>query len=258
MPLYKRLDGLNLKLDSESPGAFRATFATFNVIDLDGDVTIPGAFTTGEQVRIAQWGHNWGALPVGRGTIGQDAERAWVDGQFLMETQAGRDTYETVKLLGDLQEWSYGFDILKRSEGEFGEPPEYVQYLEKMRVIEVSPVMLGAGIDTGTDAIKSLSRHFDSLADQSETVLAAVADLRNRLQSLADLRAKDGRVLSERNRERIRTHAGAAGDIAADLLALYEQTAPEPKSAGQADVQQAYLAALRLELESLPLIYRAA
>jgi len=134
-------------------GEFRAVFSTFNVIDLDGDVTLPGAFTEGQPVRIAYWGHRWQDLPVGRGEIHADEEKAWVDGRFFLDTEAGRETYLTVKNLGDLQEWSYGFDIDKWSHGEF--EGQEVQFLEALNVHEVSPVLLGAGIGTYTESIKA-------------------------------------------------------------------------------------------------------
>jgi HK97 family phage prohead protease len=140
--------------DAGGEGEFTAVFATLGVKDLDGDVTIPGAFQEGQEVRIARWGHNWGDLPVGKGTIHADEKEAWVDGQFFMDTQGGQEHYKTVKALGDLQEWSYGFDILEEEPGEVnGEP---VRFLKSLDVFEVSPVLLGAGIDTRTEAIKGL------------------------------------------------------------------------------------------------------
>lgn len=137
----------------DTPGAFRATFALFDVIDLDRDVTVKGAFQVGAQVRIAQWGHNWGAPAIGVGTIGADDARAWVDGQFNLNMTAGKETYEAVKALGDLQQWSYGFDIDKWSIGKFED--QEVRFLEAMTVHEVSPVMLGAQPLTSTDQIKT-------------------------------------------------------------------------------------------------------
>ncbi len=143
---------IELKADPAAPGQFVATFATLNVIDKDGDVTLPGAFQDGQPVRISAWGHNWGALPVGSGVIHADQEKAWVDGQFFTETAAGKDTYLTVKNLAGLQEWSYGFEVTKQSFGKFAE--QDVRFLEGLNTFEVSPVMLGAGVGTGTDAIK--------------------------------------------------------------------------------------------------------
>ena len=142
---------ISLKSDGDE-GTFEAVFATFNVIDRDGDVTKPGAFRDGQKVRISAWGHNWGDLPVGKGVIHADDEKAWVEGRFFLDTGPGADTYRTVKGLEELQEWSYGFDILKSAEGEF--EGERVRYLEALDVYEVSPVMLGAGIGTRTTGIK--------------------------------------------------------------------------------------------------------
>ena len=141
-----------LKEGAGETGEFSAVFATLNVIDHDGDVTRPGAFRDGQKVRIAYWGHRWQDLPVGKGEIHADEEKAWVDGQFFLDTAAGLETYRTVKNLGELQEWSYGFDVDKWSMGKFGERD--VMFLEGLNVHEVSPVLLGAGIGTGTTAIK--------------------------------------------------------------------------------------------------------
>lgn len=160
---------------SDTPGAFRAVFSLFNAVDLDKDVTLPGAFTDGQEVRIAQWAHNWAMPPIGKGVINSDAERAWVDGEFFLATQAGKETYEVVKSLGSLGQWSYGFDVQQSSRGDFqGEP---VRYLERLNVHEVSPVMLGAQPRTYTDTIKSAESKQaipGSFEDRQEMVARAV------------------------------------------------------------------------------------
>lgn len=141
-----------LKKDGE-PGEFTAVFSTLNVVDHDGDVTRPGAFQDGQAVRIAYWGHRWNDLPVGKGVIHSDEERAWVDGRFFMDTEAGLETYKTVKNLGGLQEWSYGFDIEDSEPGKLED--EEVRFLNALIVHEVSPVLLGAGMGTHTVDIKA-------------------------------------------------------------------------------------------------------
>lgn len=139
------------------PGEFHAVFSTLNAIDADGDVTLPGAFEDGQKVRISYWGHRWEDLPVGRGEIHASDQEAWVDGAFFLNTQAGKETYETVKGLGELQEWSYGFDILDAEPGMVG--GQEVRLLKRLDVHEVSPVMLGAGVGTRTTGIKVGARH---------------------------------------------------------------------------------------------------
>lgn len=154
MPLTKALRGL--KVTDADQGEVSVLFATLNVIDHDGDVTMPGAFKQGQEVRISAYNHaSWGpgALPVGKGAIREEGEKAIFDGQFFLNTLAGRDTFETVKAMGDLQEWSYGYDILDASPGQ--QDGQDVQFLKGMDVFEVSPVLLGAGIDTRTLSAKS-------------------------------------------------------------------------------------------------------
>jgi HK97 family phage prohead protease len=142
---------LQLKTGGQE-GEFEAVFATFNVVDHHGDITVPGAFTDGQPVIIESWNHGWN-LPVGKGAIHSDEGKAWVEGQFLLDTQAGREHYLAIKALGGLVEWSYTFDI-EESSVETRDGQE-VRLLKKMDVWGVGPVTRGAGIDTHTVAIKS-------------------------------------------------------------------------------------------------------
>jgi len=140
-------------------GYVKAVFSTFNVIDHDKDVTLPGAFEEGAPVRISAFNHssNRGqVLPVGKGVIETDATKAMLVGQFFMNTTGGRDTFETVKQLGPLGEWSYGYDVLEEEKGEFGEEKASVNFLKSLKVHEASPVLLGAGIGTQTLVAKGL------------------------------------------------------------------------------------------------------
>ena len=146
----KRYAG-RVEIKSADRGEVRAVFARLGVVDHDGDVTSPGAFTDGQKVRISAYNHaswNPGMLPVGKGTIRVEGDEAILDGRFFLETTGGRETFEVVKQLGDLGEWSYGYDIDDGEPGVFD--GQRVQLLRKLTVHEVSPVLLGAGIDTRT------------------------------------------------------------------------------------------------------------
>jgi len=157
---------IELKEDDGEEGTFQAVFSRLNVIDYDGDITLPGAFTNGQKVRISYWGHRWQDLPVGRGEIHADNEKAWVDGKFFLDTTPGLETYKTVKNLAELQEWSYGFDILEAENGE--KDGKYVRYLKSLKVHEVAPVFLGAGIGTETTAIKSNKGQKSDIIENNE------------------------------------------------------------------------------------------
>lgn len=157
--LHKSID-----VKAEGKGEVLAVFSTFGVKDHDGDVTFPGAFKQGAPVRISAYNHSsWGGvLPVGKGVINADQEKATMEGQFFMETQAGKDTFTVVKELGPLGQWSYGFDILESEPIELD--GEKLRGLKSLEVHEVSPVLLGAGINTQTVAAKS--RRVEDFSDE--------------------------------------------------------------------------------------------
>lgn len=162
MEITKQYKIRDLKLEGDQ-GAFSAVFATLNVVDSDGDLTVPGAF--GEQrVIVSAYGHgSWGgALPVGKGRIYERGEEAIVEGRFFLDTQAGGETYKTVKNIGDLQEWSYALPEIDYEIRE--EDGERIRVLKRIKVNEVSPVLMGSGVNTRLLDIKNISakRAFNS------------------------------------------------------------------------------------------------
>lgn len=139
--------------------------ADAKVIDKDGDVTLKGAFTDGQAVVISAYGHgSWeGRLPVGKGVIREVGDQAVMEGQFFMNTPHGRDTFETVKELSadDLQEWSYSLHEVTAVRGTVaGKAVRILQQVK--RVKEVSPVLMGAGVDTHTLSTKDGRKQLDS------------------------------------------------------------------------------------------------
>jgi hypothetical protein len=147
----------HVEIKSPDKGRVSAVFSTFNVRDSDNDVTLPGAFEDDAEVIISGYQHtSWGgALPVGKGKIRTTKSEAILDGQFFLDTTAGRDTFSVVKELGSRQQWSYGFDIEEADAGTFD--GKDVQFLKRLKVFEVSPVLRGAGINTRTLAVKALT-----------------------------------------------------------------------------------------------------
>lgn len=138
-------------------GLIECVFATIGVKDHDGDWTLPGAFEAGAEVIISAYGHkSWmGALPVGQGLIRVEKDKAVMDGEFFVDTPNGKETFDVIKRLGKKQEWSYGFDVLET--GELSEDMRQKgvwRVLKKLKVYEVSPVLVGAGVDTMTLSAK--------------------------------------------------------------------------------------------------------
>jgi len=110
------------------------------------------------------WGHDWKNI-IGKGKIIQDDDKAVFKGSFNMNTNAGKEAYETVKAMGDLQQWSFGFEVLDSEVGLFskdgGEEKE-VRYLKDLKVWEVSPVMVGANQNTHTVAVKNAEQEMET------------------------------------------------------------------------------------------------
>jgi HK97 family phage prohead protease len=103
------------------------------------------------------WSHKWD-MPIGKGSIKKDKDKAYFDGSFFMDTESGKEAYNLVKNMGDLQQWSFGFKVNDSEYGKWKKSAEEevdVRYLKNLSVYEVSPVLVGANQDTFTMAIKS-------------------------------------------------------------------------------------------------------
>jgi len=180
----------------DEAGVGLARFATLNVIDSDGDITLPGAF--GEQNVKVMPSHDWGAVPLGSARIFEKGDEALAEFKINLDTASGKEWHSALKF--DLEqgkgliEWSYGFKI-EDSETETRDG-ESVRLLKKLTVHEVSPVMLGAGVDTGTLAIKGDDKKSGlSLLDHIKAALDEVEAVNKRIAEVTELRAKDSRSL---------------------------------------------------------------
>ena len=134
-------------------GSFEAVFSTFGIVDADGEVVMREALEPhdGKEIPIV-WGHNWQGPAIGKGTIEVDQDRARILGQFNMQTDAGREAHGTVKFMGGLQEYSWGFGVTEIDSVEIdgtGYPA-----ITGVEPIEVSPVLVGSNPETGTLDIK--------------------------------------------------------------------------------------------------------
>lgn len=223
-----------VEIKDADKGEVEAVFATLNVVDSDGDVTPPGAFEDGAKVRISAYGHkSWeGVLPVGKGAIREVGNEAIMAGRFFMDTQAGADTFQVVKELGadGLQEWSYGYDPAEYSFGEFAD--QQVRFLNKLKVHEVSPVLLGAGVGTRLLTAKSkFSEHIESVVADVEALIARAADV-------MALRTEKGKTISD-------TSAEVLARLTASLKRLDEMLAAPPADSSSEDGQREYLRYLR-------------
>lgn len=161
--LTKATNGLRLLKVAEvgEQGIVEVAFAQLEVVDHDGDYTLPGAFPTGKKLKVCQWGHAHYKRVVGAAEI--LGEQDMPDGTkwavarlaYFLNTPDGRSEFDTVKALQDAGvgcEWSYGYDVL---DAEFMQADgRRVQALKALDPYEISPVLRGAGIGTHTLSVK--------------------------------------------------------------------------------------------------------
>ena len=128
---------IDSKITNEVEGKVEAVFSVFNEMDSDGDVVMPNSIKSGygDNGVAMVWAHDW-KNPIGRGVIEQDGDKATFKGQFIMDTQAGKDAFNTVKAMGDLQQWSFGYEVLDYETGTYqkdSETPVDARYLKELK-----------------------------------------------------------------------------------------------------------------------------
>lgn len=172
----------------DDEGSFEAIIATLNVVDLDGDLTIPGAFKK-QSVSILP-AHDRRSASLGKAEIFERGDKAIARGKFNLAIQAGREMHEALKFdlaNGDpVQEWSYSYQI-KESEEETRNG-ETIRILKSLDVSEVSPVLRGAGMGTGTISAKENEKI--TLADDLAAVAAEVKRVAQRAAEVIAMRLK--------------------------------------------------------------------
>ena len=163
------IKNIDLEFKADGEGKVSAVFSVFNTLDSDGDVVIPEAIKSGFKSGSVPmvWAHKWD-MPIGKGAIKQDGDKATCEGEFFMDTESGKEAYNLVKAMGDLQQWSFGYRVNDSERGKFksGDKDVDARYLKDLSVYEVSPVLVGANQDTYTMAIKSNKELLEEMASE--------------------------------------------------------------------------------------------
>ena len=154
----KEVKNIDLELKEDTEGKVSAVFSVFNSLDSDGDIVLPGSIKSGFKSGSVPmvWAHKWD-MPIGKGSIDSDGDKATFNGEFFMDTESGKEAYKIVKNMADMQQWSFGYRVNDAERGKIGEGDEEkdARFLKDLTVFEVSPVLVGANQDTYTMAIKS-------------------------------------------------------------------------------------------------------
>ena len=172
----KEVKKIDLELKEETEGKVSAVFSVFNSLDSDGDIVLPGSIKSGFKSGSVPmvWAHKWD-MPIGKGTIKSDEGKATFEGEFFMDTESGKEAYNIVKNMADMQQWSFGYRVNDAERGKIGEGDEEkdARFLKDLTVFEVSPVLVGANQETYTLAIKSNKELVEDLIDEEKAVLGS-------------------------------------------------------------------------------------
>ena len=212
--------GVELK-NLDEAGRGLARIATLSGIDHDGDTYAAGAFSWkagGEQTVQILPAHNRGSVPLGKARLYEKGDEVLAELSFNLDTAAGKEWHAALKFDLDaqksggapIQEWSYGFMVIDAQvETRDG---ERVRVLKKLDVHEVSPVVKGAGVGTGTLSLKDAIKDGRPFGEALDAAIAATADLVERARAVKDMRSADGRQLSA---ERVKQLAELRDGLAA-------------------------------------------
>lgn len=145
--------------EMDEAGKGLAVLARMDEIDHDGDTYAAGAFAwKGDQWAPLLPAHDRSKMPFGKARVFEQGSTAFAELHLNLETQAGRDWHAALKF--DLangkavQEYSYGFDVI---DADYRiEPDKRTRVLKRLDVHEVSTVVRGAGLGTGTLSMKAL------------------------------------------------------------------------------------------------------
>lgn len=208
---------------TDNEGSFEAIIATLDVVDADGDIIVPGAFQNATVSVLPA--HNSQHVPLGKAKMEDRDNKAIAVGQFNLDVKAAKEWHKALQFDLEnppaIQEWSFAYRVVE-SEMETRDEEE-VRILKKMDVMEVSPVLRGAGVGTGTIAAKQ------RFVDQLETTLKALEDTLERAKSIAELRASNDKpaTLSDNHKARIKVIREKFEEIQALFSGAVEKDGPE-------------------------------
>ncbi|MGW8181654.1 MAG: HK97 family phage prohead protease, partial [bacterium] len=165
--LHKSLGVEGCKVIDAEHGIVEAYVSGIGNKDSGGDIIIPGAFDNSLRIRKPKgvWSHDWDKpvsktleiyeVAAGDSRLPLKMQLAGIGGlyvktQFNMNTQLGRDAYETVRFYGDEAEWSIGYQV---HDAEFDQKMG-AMILKEIELYEYSPVLFGMNALTSTVSIK--------------------------------------------------------------------------------------------------------
>ncbi len=230
-----------LEIKSEEKGEVEAVICTLNVVDHDREVVLPGAIKDGTTVLLSSYGHSavFGDAPVGRGKVRVVKDQALLNAQFFMNTERGREAFETVKAIGPEGQWSIGFQPTKYGTmtKEWSEKGAE-RLLAAIDLFECSPVIRGASPATGTLAVKEAVKEGvkeavqEVSAESAEKVVDAEAEAAKLAEDEAVKAAAEKAEAEAAELETKRLEAERVKSLTKDAVQEYERVQRSLKRLG--------------------------
>jgi len=215
-------------------GSVEAFVSVFGNVDSYGDRVIYGAFKESIESKLPKmvWQHDM-QRPIGKTVIAEeipagdsrlperlrDNGALYVKGLFNLNTTDGKDAYEHIKF-GSVDEYSFGYEEVETTPLADG-----TKELNKLNIIEWSPVTVGANPMTMTSNVKAMT-----LEEKLDVAATLIKQSEEHALAYADMRSKAGRVLNSRIRGMILSLADQLKDVSKNLYQLHAETDPIPKA----------------------------
>jgi uncharacterized protein len=243
----KVFDCAEFKAVDPEQGIAEMIVSVFLNEDMGGDIVMPGFFAQSLETRRTAdgrprvkgvWAHDW-TTPVAKTLEARELLPGdpllptrlsgngglYIKGQFNLDTQRGREAFSDLKF-GSIDEFSIGAMVIEQSwDNEKG-----IRRLIRGDFLEWSPVLLGMNDQTMLLSTKGYVENAEALERE---VLAFVERTARRRDFRAT--AKEGRVLSQANREKLKSIRDGLGAVIPQLDEILTATEPAPKEdAGKA------------------------
>jgi HK97 family phage prohead protease len=245
----------DFKVDEEK-GEVEAFVSVFGNVDSYGDRVMYGAFKDSLSRGLPKvvWQHDL-KMPIGKTILAEeipagdsrlpdhliDNGALYVKGLLNLKTTQGRDAFEHIKF-GSVDEYSFGYEEIETTPASDG-----AKELNKLEIIEWSPVTIGANPLTMTAGVKSLS-----LEEKINMAATLLDETTNHANAYVDMRTKAGRVLNSRIRSQILSLADQSKSLANELYALHKET--EPIKAEDLDEKKRLLLLINRNIQTLEIL----
>lgn len=230
------LRDVEFKADDDGPGSFSGYGAVFGNVDDGGDVIVEGAFKDALPEFLTRGfvpvSHNWFDLPIA--TIAgakEDQNGLWFEAEFH-SVQAAQDARTVIKERterGKFVGLSIGYLVDYENDGvEFTD--DGVRVIKKIKELaEISVVTVPMNREAGIEAVKA-GLGSVSFSERAARALADVNALTAHAREHAEMRTKEGRVLSGANRDRLSSIQSGLTEAAGSLGAILDDTDPAKDS----------------------------